>query len=66
MDFIMAMPPSNFHGMVYDSIFIVMCCYTKLVRYILAQKDWTAEQLAEAFIENIWREKALPDSVVSD
>ncbi len=66
MDFITDMPPSEFHGIVYDSIFIVMCRYTKLARYIPARMDWTAERLAEAFIENVWREKGLPDSVVSD
>ena len=66
MDFITDMPPSEFHGIVYDSIFIVMCHYTKLARYIPARMDWTAEGLAEAFIENVWREKGLPDSVVSD
>ena len=66
MDFITDMPPSEFHGIVYDSIFIVMCRYTKLARYVPAQMDWSAERLAEAFIENVWREKGLPDSVVLD
>ena len=53
MDFIKDMSPSEFHGIVYDSIFIVICRYIKLVRYIAARMDLTAEQLAEAFIENI-------------
>ncbi len=61
IDFITDMPPSEFHGIVYDSIFIVICRYTKLARYILARMDWTAERLAEAFIENVWREKGLPN-----
>lgn len=36
MNFITDMPPSEFDGLVYDSIFIVMCRYNKLVRYIPA------------------------------
>ena len=66
MDFITDMPPSEFYSIVYDSIFIVMYRYTKLVRYTPAQMDWTAKRLAKAFIEDIWREKGLPDSIVSD
>ena len=60
------MPPFEFHGIIYDSIFIVIGRYTKLAQYIPARMDWTVERLAEAFIENIWRDKGLPDSVVSD
>ncbi len=53
MDFIMDMPPLEFHGVVYDSILIVICHYTQITRYVPSQIDWTAERLAEAFIENI-------------
>ena len=53
MDFIMDMPTSEFHGVVYDSIFIVIFRYTKLARYFPARMDWNAERLAEAFIENV-------------
>ena len=66
IDFISDMPPCEHHGVVYDSIFVIVDRYTKMVRYIPARMDWTSERLAEAFIENIWRDKGLPDSVVSD
>ncbi len=66
MDFITDMLPLEFYGVVYDSIFIVICRYTNLVRYILARMQLTPEQWTEAFIENVWRAKSLPDSVVSD
>lgn len=66
IDFITDMPSSEFHVIVYDSIFIVICRYTKLAQYIPTQMDWTAERLAEAFIENIWKEKGLLDLVNSD
>ncbi len=66
IDFISDMPPCEHHGVVYDSIFVIVDRYTKMVRYIPARMDWTSERLAEAFIEKIWRDKDLPDSVVSD
>ena len=66
MDFITDMPLSEFHDIVYDSIFIVIYRYTKFASYIPARTNWTVEQLAEAFIKNIWRDKGLPDSVISD
>ena len=43
MDFITDMPPCEYQGMVYDSIFFVICRYTKMARYIAARMDWTAE-----------------------
>ncbi len=66
MDFITDMLPSEFNGVVFDSIFIVICRYTKLAQDVPSRMDWTAERLTEGFIENVWREKGLPDSVVSD
>ncbi len=53
MDSITDMPTSEFHGIVYNSIFIVISRYNKLARYVPAQIDWTATQLAEEFIENV-------------
>lgn len=66
MHFITNMPPCEYQGMVYDSIFLVMCRYTKMARYIAARMDWAAERLAQAFLEHVWRDKGLPDSIVSD
>lgn len=37
-----------------------------MARYIAARMDWTAERLAQAFLEHVWRDKGLPDSIVSD
>lgn len=39
IDFITGMPLSEFHGIMYDSIFIVIWCCTKFVQYIPAQMD---------------------------
>ena len=66
MDFITNIPPCKYQGTVYDSVFLVMCRYTKMARYIAARMDWTAERLAQAFLEHIWRDKGLPDFIVSD
>ncbi len=52
--------------MVYDSIFLAICRYTTLARYIPARMDWSAERLAEAFLENVWQDKGILDSLVSD
>ncbi len=52
MDFITDIHPSKFYGVVYDSIFLGICRYSKLARYIPARMDWSAEGLAEAFLEN--------------
>ena len=37
-----------------------------MARYIAARIDWTAEQLASASLEYIWRDRDLSNSIVSD
>ena len=37
-----------------------------MARYIVACIDWTTKRLAQAFLEHIWRDKGLLDSIVSD
>ena len=65
-DFITDMSSSEFHLLVYDSILLIICRYTKPARYIPARVDLSTERLAEAFLENVWRDKSIPDSLVSD
>lgn len=66
MDFITDMPLCEYQGMVYDFIFLLICQYIKMAQYIVARIDWTAEQLAQAFLEQVWQDKGLPDSIISD
>ncbi len=65
-DFITDMSSSEFHWVAYDSIFLVICRYTKPPRYIPARVDLLTERLAEAFLENVRRYEGIPDSLVSD
>lgn len=37
-----------------------------IIQLVPALIDWTSNQLAEAFIQYIWRDKGLTDSIVSD
>ncbi len=39
MDFITDIPPCKHHGVVYDSIFVFVDRYTKMVRYIPTRMD---------------------------
>ncbi len=49
-----------------NSIFVIVDRYIKMIQYILAHIDWILKELAEALIQNILHEKALPDFSVSD
>ncbi len=66
MDFITDMFSPEFYRVVYDSILLVICRYTKSAPYIPARVDLSTERLAEAFLENVWQDKSIPDSLVSD
>ncbi|RMZ86289.1 hypothetical protein DV736_g6486, partial [Chaetothyriales sp. CBS 134916] len=59
LDFITDLPASSLKEYVYNAILIVVNRFTKLIRYLPARKDWTAEDLAEAFLAEIddWAEK---------
>lgn len=37
-----------------------------MARYIAVKIDWMAEQLAQAFLEHVWQDKGLSDSIISD
>ncbi len=66
MGFITDMPQCEYHQVVYDSVFFIIDRYTKMAGYIAARMDRTAKRLAQAFLEQVWRDKGLPDSIVSD
>ena len=56
MDFITDLPPSNFHGKVYDSILVVVDKYTKIAWYILYTKKVTTIELLDLFIAYIYKD----------
>ena len=66
LDFITDLPPSVRRGGVFDSILVVVDCYTKLARYIPPRKDWNAENLADSMVEEVFTKFGKPVSIVSD
>ena len=53
LDFITDLPPSVCRGQVFDSILVVVDRYTKFSLYIPSRKDWDAENLADALVEEV-------------
>ena len=55
VDFITSLPESHAYEGVYNAILVMVCKFSKMAHYIPARKDWTAGQLAEAFVREIIR-----------
>jgi hypothetical protein len=51
MDFITNLLLSKARGCVSDVILVIVDCYSKMALYIVAEKSWKAEDLADAFID---------------
>lgn len=66
LDFITGLPESPAYGGAYDAILVVVCKFSKMAHYTPARKDWTAGQLAEAFIREIVRLHGVPEALISD
>lgn len=66
MHLIADISPCENQSMNCNSIFVIVDRYIKMIQYIPAPIDWILKELAEALIQNILREKDLPDSSVSD
>ncbi|SLM35611.1 Ribonuclease H-like domain [Lasallia pustulata] len=65
-DFITGLPESHAYGGAYNAILVVVCKFLKMAYYIPAKKDWTAGQLAEAFVREIIRLHRVPQALISD
>lgn len=50
----------------YDSIMVVVDHMGKGAHFIPAKESWNAEELAKAFVKNVFRHHGLPDVIVSD
>lgn len=62
VDFIVKLPCSE--G--FDSIMVVVDHFSKTSHFVAAKESWNAEQLAKAFISQIFKLHGLPDTIVSD
>ena len=62
MDFIVKLPQSKN----FDSIFVVVCRLTKQAHFIPCKESISAAELAEIFIDKIFRYHGLPDEIISD
>lgn len=66
MDFIVALPPSRFRGKVYDAILVVVDRFTKMARYIPVNDTIDAPELAEVFMNTIFKDYGTPEGITSD
>ena len=62
MDFITNLPKSS--G--YDSILVVVCYLTKMAHFIATKTTATAVDVAQTFIDQVFRLHGIPKSIVSD
>ena len=62
MDFIVKLPKSK--G--FDSIFVVVCRFTKQAHFIPCKESMSSSDLADLYINNIFKLHGLPDDIVSD
>lgn len=62
IDFIVKLPVSG--G--FDSVMVVVDHYSKYTHFIKAKETWSSIDMANAFIEQIFRLHGLPDKIVSD
>jgi hypothetical protein len=66
MDFITDLPPSRRHNQIYDSILVIVDRYTKLARYIAVRKSIQAHELAELFMNHIYKDFGSPKGITTD
>lgn len=62
VDFIVKVPLSK--G--FDSVMVVVDHFSKHAHFIPANETWKADQLAENFINHVFKLHGLPDTIVSD
>jgi len=66
MDFIIDLPPSKWRGRVYDSILVVVDRFTKMARYIPVCKTITSQELADVFMNSIFKDFGTPRGITLD
>ena len=66
LDFITQLPTSCIGTAAYDTILIVVDCYTKMAKFILITTDLAAPEFAALFHENIELKYSSLNGIVSD
>jgi hypothetical protein len=68
MDFIVKLPRSldPISRASFDSIFVVVDRLTKIAYFIPCNEDMNAPEFAQLFLQNIFTQHGLPQSIVSD
>ena len=62
MDFVVQLPPSHGH----DVIYICIDCLTKMAYFIATNSNVTAEGMADLYLKNVFKSHGLPEDIVSD
>ena len=62
MDFIEQLPPS--HG--FDTILVVVDRFIKFRHFIKLTHPYSAQQVAQIFLDNVYRLHGLPETIISD
>ena len=62
MDFIGELPESE----AFNAILVVIDWFTKVQDYVPAKTTWTAEDVADSYINDIWKLYGLPRHITSD
>ena len=62
IDFVAELPESD----AFNAILVVTDQFTKVQHYIRAKSTWTAEDIADSYITDIWKLYSLPSHITLD
>jgi hypothetical protein len=62
VDFIVTLPKSEGH----TQIMVVVDCFSKMAHCIALKETATAKDVANAFLNEVWKLHRLPESIISD
>jgi len=64
MDFIIGLPPRRRGDKVYNVIYVIVNCYTKIALYLPIVKTITITKLADLFLDKVVRRFKAPRGIV--
>ena len=63
VDFVTGLPTTDSQ---FDTVMVVVCRLSKMVHFTLCKSTWNAEEVAWAFLRDIFSKHGLPENVTSD